>query len=97
MSRRPWPSDATIIVCASLAEARTEFMESVNPGHCRDCGAPLVYDGKTERRCLALCPGRPIGLLCIPCAVRYDVRSIEHLEDHRGGTFRIVPRGPGPR
>jgi hypothetical protein len=94
--RKPWPHDATIIVCASPEEAKRDLMESVNDGQCRDCGTPLVYDGKTARRCLALCPARPIGLLCIPCAVTYDVRSIDLLEDHRGGQFRVIPRG-GPR
>ena len=82
---KTWPSDAVMVVCSAPEEANMANMDSVNPGVCRDCGRAVVYDGYTMRRCLALperC-GRPVKLFCCDCAVRYDVNSIDLLEDHR--------------
>jgi hypothetical protein len=82
---KPWPSDAVIIICSEPHEAKTEKMESVNPGVCRDCGRTVVYDGWSMRRASQpeFTRGRPVELLCIPCCVTYDAQSITHFEDHR--------------
>jgi hypothetical protein len=87
-SLKPWPKEAVIIVCPFPETANVVGMESVNPGFCRDCRRPVVYDGYTMRRCQAMDPailcGRPAELLCLECFPSYDFRQVTYFEDHRG-------------
>jgi hypothetical protein len=83
--KRPWPSDAVIIVCASPEDANRSNMSSIQSGKCRDCGDDILVDGKSidsgmrmNERC-----GRPVEFLCVDCAVEYDMHTIEKLVDHR--------------
>lgn len=81
----PWPIEAVILVCSDPEEARTDQMDSVHPGKCRDCGGPVVYDGWSMRRidgCLER-QGRPVELLCTQCFPKYDFNTVGVFEDHR--------------
>ena len=84
----PWPSDAIMLVCASPAGARREFMESVNDGRCRHCDAAIVYDGRSMRRASEIAKrsgSRPVKFFCLPCSELHDVTQCNRVIDHTGG------------
>lgn len=87
MGTKRWPGDAVMIVASPAGEAVAANMQAVVECRCRDCGGAVHADSDTIRRCAEM-PGRggrPIRFVCIPCAVRYDVNSLDLLVDHRKG------------
>jgi hypothetical protein len=84
-SRRTWPGDAVLVVCATPEEARHADDEVVHMGICRDCRCLVAYGQRTLARALAMPErkGRPVEFFCVACAVQYDFRSIDLVEDHR--------------
>lgn len=89
---KTWPADAIMIVAANAGEEKREYMQSVVPAVCRDCGAALHADSFTIRTAegLASRRGRPVLFFCIDCHLGYDVHTITEMHDHRG-----FPKGGG--
>jgi len=83
--KKPWPSDAVMVVAATPEAALREQMDSVHPCACRDCGKALVADGFTLRRARIpqIACGRPTKFFCIECFGNYDFFQVNHVEDHR--------------
>ncbi len=75
MTRRKWPTDAVMIVCATPNAAARDRMESVHRCRCRDCGRDLVVDGATLRRAEQddSTRGRPIKYFCRECLLNYEL------------------------
>lgn len=84
-SKKPWPSDAIMIVAASAGEEIRENMESVVRTWCRDCGRLLHADSRCIREAgeLDCRDGRPIKFFCVECCVKYDVNSVHKFLDMR--------------
>lgn len=70
MQKRPWPSEALIIVASNRGKEIRANMESVVHVNCRDCQNELAADSHTIRRAeeLPIRYGRPIEYLCLACA-----------------------------
>jgi hypothetical protein len=84
----PWPADAIMLICASPDRADRTAMESVNPGQCRNCGADIVYDGRSLRRALEISArsgDRPVKFFCESCADKHDLNQCNRVVDHSGG------------
>ena len=96
--RLPWPRDVVIVVCARPAEfRRKEIRGEAIGGQCGDCGTALLADSFTIERARHMPQrrGRPLKLVCLDCAGRYDFGNVTYCEDHRGGKTVIQQkRGP---
>ncbi|MBX3444234.1 MAG: hypothetical protein KF774_17665 [Planctomyces sp.] len=82
----PWPADAVMIVAANAGEERRAKMEGIHRCACCHCWEILHADTAVVRHCQRSPwrDGRPIRFFCVECATtRYDMQTIEHLEDHR--------------
>lgn len=85
--KKPWPGDAIIAVCPIEGEEVRHTDFPTTPRNCRDCGAPLVVRVQTiaTMENSPVRHGRPLGFFCIPCAVQYDAKMIQHFTDLRKG------------
>jgi hypothetical protein len=85
-SKKPWPSDAVMIVSADARTEKLQFMESTVPRNCRVCDKKLMACTFSIRRGEAIGrrTGRPVKFFCVACAVQHDIDSLDILEDHRG-------------
>ncbi len=84
-TKKPWPSDAVMVVAATPEDAVYSQMSSVEDCNCRDCGKALVADGYTINRASHpdLAHGRPVKFFCMECFDQYDMSTVTHHEDHR--------------
>jgi hypothetical protein len=93
MKLKLWPADAIIVVAATPGECQVERMAGKpRTKFCRDCHRSVLVDSATwtvaeshsERT------QRPAAALCLCCFQNYDVHTATHVEDHRGGSRKIV-------
>lgn len=86
--KKPWPSDAVMIVASIKGTEIRDRMEGVCSATCRDCGAELACDTYTQRVAEGLTSrrGRPVRHFCPPCAITYRIEDIQELHDHAGIT-----------
>ena len=84
--KKPWPSDAVMIVSADKGTEKREFMESAVPVKCRVCDKDLMACSYSirEGEKMAQRLNRPVMFFCVKCATDHDVNSITLLADHRG-------------
>lgn len=78
-----WPGDAVMVVASPPGEAVVDEMDEVNQASCRDCGCEVLYSSYTFDRAIRF--GRVVRFFCTTCVLKYDPRTIQKLEDHRGG------------
>lgn len=77
-----WPGDAVMVVASPPGEAVAAEMDAVNQGQCRDCDCAVLYSSYTFDRAIRF--GRVVKFFCTTCVLKYDPRTIQQLEDHRG-------------
>ncbi len=82
--KKPWPSEAVIIVAARAGDEKPDQMDGPFVANCRDCYGDLIADIHTVHKAehLPTRHGRPIEFLCVHCCLAYE-RPTE-LHDDRG-------------
>jgi uncharacterized protein YlaI len=83
-AKKPWPSDAVMIVCAIPEKANKAAMDSVNQGTCRECLCDVLYDGFSFDRAsrIADLHNRPVRFFCEECHKKFDIMQCDLVEDH---------------
>lgn len=73
--KKPWPSDAVMIIASRSGEEIRETMKGPYRCRCRDCDLDLVADTFTvsyaEKHPLR--QGRPIKFFCMKCYLNYEM------------------------
>lgn len=82
---KQWPNDAIMVVAANEGTEIVENMEGRVACVCRDCGQELMADTRTVRLAAEHYTAlrRPIRFFCVACHAKYDLHSIDVMEDHR--------------
>jgi hypothetical protein len=80
-----WPADAFIVVAPVPGEAVMRPEYPTTGRVCRDCGAPVVVrlHSLDHAEASPYRHGKPVGFLCVGCAVTYDRNSLEKIIDLR--------------
>jgi hypothetical protein len=75
-ARKPWPTDAAMIV-ASVPDEAT-YIDGQNPrcGRCRGCDAKVLYSDFTVAQARSAMPCKPVMFFCIECAIQHDLPPV---------------------
>lgn len=92
MSKKPWPTDAVMIVASKAGMENRSQMEGTYVCNCRECSQVLHADTATVR--LAenhkLRRNRPVMFFCLNCASDHDHPSVVHDDRNRANPRKRV-------